>query len=338
MPGATGGRRTPRGAEPRREGRFELSTATERSIVPAGRRMPAGWPVVVAGLAALLVAWLGIVYFAEPWGTSLLPSGMDARCYWVPTLGDPYLHSNWTDQIAYPYSPAFLQLLTPIRLLPWQVFMAVWAAILIAAMTYMTGPRLIFLGLAFFGLMEIWGGNIELLVAVAIVLGFRWPAAWSFVLLTKIAPGIGLLWFVVRREWGSLAVALLSTAAVVAVSFVLLPDAWYRWPQVLASNVGKNGTWAAVPIPFIVRLPFAVALVIWGARTNRRWTVPVSAMLALPALWYGGLSIMVATLPLMNVRTWGELRATLARGRIELRAEVAKLRSRRPAAPAARAG
>ena len=104
-------------------------------------------------------------------GADLAGSGMDARCYWVPDLADPYLHSNWTDQIAYPYSPAFLQLLQPIRLLPWQVFMAIWAAILMAAMVYLTGPRLILLGLAFFGLMEIWGGNIELLVALAIVAG-----------------------------------------------------------------------------------------------------------------------------------------------------------------------
>ena len=94
----------------------------------------------------------------------------------------------------------FLQVLQPIRLLPWPAFMAVWAAILMAALVYLTGPRLILLGLAFFGLMEIWGGNIEMLVALAIVLGFRWPATWSFVLLTKVTPGLGLLWFLVRRE------------------------------------------------------------------------------------------------------------------------------------------
>jgi hypothetical protein len=240
----------------------------------------------------------------------------------VPDIANPYLHSNWTDQIAYPYSPAFLQILQPIRLLPWQVFEAVWAAILFAAMAYITGPRLILLGLAFFGLMEIWGGNIELLIALAIVLGFRWPATWSFVLLTKIAPGIGLLWFAVRREWRSLAIALGATIAVVAVSAAVQPDAWRRWVEVLVANAGKNGTWAAVPIPFAARFPVALLLVVWGARTNRRWTVPVSAMLALPALWYGGLSIALATLPLLNVRTWGELRATISGGRVELLAEL----------------
>ena len=281
--------------------------------------------VALVGLLALAVSWLGIVYFSEPWGTSLLPSGMDARCYWLPTLADPYLHSNWLDQIAYPYSPAFLQLLEPIRVLPWPVFVAAWTAILMAALAYMTGPRLILLGLAFFGLMEIWGGNIELLVAVSIVVGLRWPAAWSFILLTKITPGIGLLWFVVRREWKSLGIALGATAAIAAASFVLMPEAWQRWPQVLTGNLGKGGTWAAVPIPFPVRLPFAVALVVWGARTNRRWTVPVSAMLALPALWYGGLSIMIAVLPLLGVRSWAELRTVFARGRVELGEAIASL-------------
>ncbi len=280
--------------------------------------------VVVAGLIALAAAWIGIVYFAEPWGR-LAGSGMDARCYWAPDLSNPYVNSTWTDQIAYPYSPAFLQILQPIRLLPWQLFMAIWAAILMAAMVYMTGSRLILLGLAFFGLMEIWGGNIELLIALAIVLGFRWPATWAFVLLTKVTPGIGLLWFAVRREWRALAIALAATVAVVAVSAAIQPNAWLAWRDVLVSNAGKNGTWAAVPVPFLVRFPLAVVLVVWGARRNHRWTVPVSAMLALPALWYGGLSIMLGTLPLLGARRWGEVRQVLSGGWSELAGDLQHL-------------
>ena len=300
----------------------QLSSSNERPVALGGRPVPI---VAVAGLIALVAAWIGIVYFAEPCSLSALPSGMDARCYWVPDLSNPYLHSNWTDQIAYPYSPAFLQILEPIRLLPWQLFMAVWAAILMAAMVYLTGPRLILLGLAFFGLMEIWGGNIELLIAVAIVLGFRWPATWAFILLTKITPGIGLLWFAVRREWRALGIALAATVAVVAVSAAIQPSAWLTWRDVLISNAGKNGTWAAVPIPFAVRFPLAVLLVVWGARKNRRWTVPVAAMLALPALWYGGLSIMLATLPLLGARTWGDVRRVLSGGWSELAGEIGHL-------------
>ena len=46
----------------------------------------------------------------------------------------------------------------------------------------------------------------------------------------------------------------------------------------------------------MVRLPIAVAVVVWGARTDRRWTVPVACMLALPALWYGGLTMLLAVI------------------------------------------
>jgi hypothetical protein len=268
--------------------------------------------VVVAGVVLAIVAWALIVAFCEPFGR-LWGTGQDARSYWAPSLSDPYANADWTTPSAYPYAPVLLQVLQPIRLLSWQMFIAAWAAILIGAVAWLTGPRLVAAGILF-AAMELAGGNIELLLAAAIVLGFRWPSAWAFVLLTKVTPGVGLLWFVVRREWRPLALALASTAAVAAVSIVLAPDAWAQWPGVLLGIAGRGGTWAAVPIPFVVRLPFAIALVLWGARTDRRWTVPVASMLALPALWYGGFSMLLAVLPLLPARTLGELSDRIRRG------------------------
>jgi hypothetical protein len=254
------------------------------------------------GLAVAVAGWALIVAFAEPWGR-LWGTGQDARCYYQATLADPYLHSSWNDPIAYVYSPAFLQLLSPLTALPWQAFMAVWTGLLIGAVRFLTGPRLLAAGLLFpFTAMEVAGGNVSLLLAVAIVVGFRWPAAWSLVLLTKITPGIGLLWFAVRREWRSLFIAIGATALIAAVSAVFMPAAWRQWLDVIVANACKGGTWAAVPVPLLVRLPVAVAIVIWGARTDRRWTVPVAAMLALPALWYGGLSMLLAVIPLLPRR------------------------------------
>jgi hypothetical protein len=254
------------------------------------------------GLVIAIAAWALIVWFSEPWGR-LWGTGQDARCYYQATLADPYLHSEWNDPIAYVYSPAFLQLVSPLTALPWQAFMAAWTALLIAAVRFLTGPRLLAAGLLFpFTAMEVAGGNVSLLLAVAIALGFRWPATWALVLLTKITPGIGLLWFAVRGEWRSLAIALGATAAIAAVSYVTIPDAWPRWFEVIVANAGKGGTWASVPIPLLVRLPAAVALVVWGARTDRRWTVPVASMLALPALWYGGISMLLAVIPLLAER------------------------------------
>jgi hypothetical protein len=259
------------------------------------------------GLIAAVAAWAVIVIASEPWGR-LWGTGQDARCYWQATLADPYLHSDWNDPIAYVYSPAFLQLVTPLTALPWQAFMAVWAAILIGAAAFLTGPRLLAAGLLFpFTAMEIAGGNISLLLAVAIVVGFRWPAAWALVLLTKITPGIGLLWFAVRGEWRALLIAGGATVAVVVLSVLVMPQAWRDWIDVIVGNVGKGGTWASVPIPLWARLPVAVVVVVWGARSDRPWTVPVAAMLALPALWYGGLSMLLAVIILRDddrARRW----------------------------------
>jgi hypothetical protein len=257
----------------------------------------------LVGVVVAVVAWALVVVFAEPWGR-LWGTGQDARCYYQATLADPYLHSAWNDPIAYVYSPAFLQLVSPLTALPWQAFMAVWTALLIGAVRFLTGPRLLAAGLLFpFTAMEVAGGNVSLLLAVAIVVGFRWPAAWALVLLTKITPGVGLLWFVVRGEWRSIAIALGATAAVAAVSWVTMPEAWPRWFEVIIANAGKGGTWASVPVPLLIRLPAAVALVVWGARTDRRWTVPVASMLALPALWYGGISMLLAVIPLLEERS-----------------------------------
>jgi hypothetical protein len=250
----------------------------------------------IVGLALVAAIWLAIVVFSSPFGR-LWGTGQDAYCYWFPSLSDPYARSDWTDPIAYVYSPAFLQLLQPLRVLPWQAFVAAWTAVLMACVFVLTGRKWFVVGVVV-GLMELAGGNIHLLLAAAMVLGFRWPATWSLVLLTKITPGIGLLWFVVRREWRQLFIALGATAAIVAVSFLTMPDAWVQWVGVLSRIAGRDGTWAAVPIPFLARLPFAVALVVWGARTDRRWTVPVAGMLALPALWYGGLAMLLAVIAL----------------------------------------
>jgi hypothetical protein len=55
-----------------------------------------------------------------------------------------------------------------------------------------------------------------------------------------------------------------------------------------------------VPPPAIVRLPIAVLIVAWGARTDRPWTVAVAATLALPIIWPHGLTVALAAIPLLR--------------------------------------
>lgn len=260
----------------------------------------------------LVIAWSNpAIQATQPWNGQPV-TAQDARSYYGFDYAHLYLgRTDWNAIGAYPYSPAFAQLLFPLNLLPWPAFVAVWTAILIAAVWFLTGPEFFLLGLVV-GAMEIAGGNVSLLLALAIVQGFRHPWTWAFALLTKITPGVGLLWFLLRREWRQLAVALGATAAIAAVSYLLLPQAWHDWIDLLAGNTGKGGTWAAIPIPLLVRGPVGVALIAWGARRNQRWTVPVGAMLALPALWYGSLSMLLAVLPLTTreerSRAWARLR------------------------------
>jgi hypothetical protein len=289
---------------------------------PAARRID---PWLAAGFALAVVMWVLVLVWSDPsvqatqvWNGQPV-TAQDARSYYGFNYADLYAgRTDWNGIGAYPYSPAFAQLLFPLNLLPWPLFVAAWTAILIAAVWFLTGPDYFLLGLAV-GAMEIAGGNVSLLLALAIVKGFRHPWTWSFVLLTKITPGVGLLWFAIRREWRQLAIALGFTAAVVAVSYVTLPGDWRAWIDLLRSNTGKGGTWAAVPIPLLVRGPIGVALIAWGARRNQRWTVPVGAMLALPALWYGSLSMLLAVIPLTTPeergRAWARLRGAVSRNR-----------------------
>lgn len=274
-----------------------LALPGERSFADqAGLRRSS--PLEIGGWLVAIGTWLLLVALAQPMG-SALRTGQEAFCYWVASLHAPYALSDWTSPVAYVYSPAFLQAIAPLTELPWAAFFGVWTALLLAAVRFLTGPRLFAIGVLL-ATVELVGGNISLLLASAMVIGFRWPAVWAFVLLTKVTPGIGLLWFAVRREWRSLGIALGSTVLIVAVSAVVMPGAWLEWFGLLVRLAGRDGTWAAIPIPFLVRLPFAIAVVVWGARTNRRWTVPVAGMLALPALWYGGLTMLLAVIALRD--------------------------------------
>jgi len=275
-------------------------------------------PRVLLGIGVAIAMWVFVIAWSDPavnapdaWSGQPV-TAQDARSYYGLNLANLYEgRTNWNAIGAYPYSPAFATLVYPLNLLPWPLFVAAWTAILLGAAWLLTGPDFFLLGLLV-GAMEIAGGNVSLLLTLAIVQGFKRPWTWAFVLLTKITPGVGLLWFVLRREWRQLAIALGFTAAVVAVSFLLMPQAWRDWIALLAANTGKGGTWAAVPIPLVVRGPVGVALIIWGAPRNQRWVVPVGAMLCLPALWYGSLSMLLGVIPLATPeergRAWARVR------------------------------
>lgn len=253
-------------------------------------------------VAAVLAVWVATVAIADPYIAGGVGTGHDAHDYWLAARGtDPYANAfTWGLPGAYVYSPAFLQAFGPLLALPWQPFVAVWTAIALGALAWLSRPAAL-LAMLIVALPEIWGGNIHLLLALAIVLGFRYPAAWAFVLLTKVTPGIGLLWFALRREWRNLGIALGATVVVVAASFVIEPGLWPKWVAALAGNARTDPfVLGVIPIPLALRLPVALALLLWAAPRNARWAVPVACMLALPAWWVGGLTLLLAVPTLID--------------------------------------
>ena len=231
--------------------------------------------------------------------TGFVQTGVDAHSYWNSNPLDPYGSVRPGEQDAYFYAPVFTQLLGPLHLLPWPWFIALWTILLSAALVWQTGLWTGFALLALPVFADLTVGNIHLLLAAAIVGGFRWPWLWFLPLITKVTPGIGLLWFVVRREWRSLAIALGATAAISLISFVVDPHLWFEWVETLRAVSRDPATSFLVPIPLWIRLAAAVAVVIWGARTDRRWTVPVASMLALPILWINGMAMLVGVVALL---------------------------------------
>ena len=239
--------------------------------------------LLAIGLTVLgVVAWLPFILWPVTFDTAT-----DAHAYFV---GDDGVGWGGTD--SFVYSPAFDQIIEPLRWLGWDGFRTAWRLLEVGSLALMAGP-LTALGLFVRPIaVEVNIGNIHLMLGLAIVAGFRWPWIWSFVLLTKVTPGIGLLWFGIRREWRELAIALGATGAIAAVSFVIAPSDWFAWLAILSAPPVE----AAAPIvtaPLVVRLVLAGALITWGAPRGDRWTVLAAAFLALPLVWETALAMLV---------------------------------------------
>jgi len=222
----------------------------------------------------------------------------DSYAYWSVDLADPY-RAGVGEQDAFLYSPAVAQAFALLGHLPWEAFLFAWSGLLLGCVLWMAKGSWYWVLPLPPVLFDIIVGNVHILYAAAIVLGFRFPWTWSLMLLTKVTPGIGLLWFAVRREWRALAIALGATGAIVAVSYLMVPDLWRRWVDLLvASGRGEAPALALVHVPLLPRLAIAAVVIAWGALTDRPWVLPIALLVAQPVIWLAGLSILVGILPL----------------------------------------
>ena len=253
-----------------------------------------------ARFISLVFTGIGVVLAAYYWLqlTTTVGLPVDVRWYWEANPADLYPHPELLQQNGYNYSPAFELVVGWGRHLSFEQFTAIWRALLLVTLVWLAGPFTVFLLFLYPVASEVNAGNIQLLLAAAIVLGFRggaWPATWAFVLLTKVTPGVGLLWFALRRRWRDLTVALGVTAAIAATTFVLWPDRWFDWLALMTA-----GSPPPVPpfyLPFAPRFVAALAIVVVAAWRGWRWPVVVAGTLALPAFYTISPSMLVGVLP-----------------------------------------
>lgn len=265
-----------------------LLSARGRDFVDGLRRDPVATRACRHGL--WLVAGFSLAFLVGEILSGEL--GFDAHAYYgVWTHGS--LYSAPPEKVgAYLYSPAFAEAIRPLTLLPWPAFYALWLAAIAAAYLWLLAPLplrwrapLLVIALSFDS-----AGNVWAIFALVIVFGFRKPALWAIPALTKVTPFLGPVWFAVRREWRSVAVAVGATVAVAAVSAAASPHLWVDWFRFLSTThpttAGIASSSALLPTPILLglRLPVALALTIYAARRDRAWLLPVAMVFAVPVL------------------------------------------------------
>ncbi|MEW5991547.1 MAG: glycosyltransferase family 87 protein [Chloroflexota bacterium] len=241
---------------------------------------PAVQRAVADGLVIVGALWFFSSFFV--WGEPATRTPfVDGLAYWGVDRDHPYATASVGVSGSFLYSPVAALAFGVIGLLPQLVFVGLWAS-LIVALTVWLGlpwPR-IWLILLFPIARELLIGQFNVVATAAIVFGFGRPWLWAMPILTKVTPGVGILWFAVRREWRSLTIAVGVTATLAAASFAIRPDWWADWIALITSQQGNAGH----QLPYL-RYAIASAIVIWGARTDRPWTVPLGSFVALPVIY-----------------------------------------------------
>jgi archaellum biogenesis protein FlaJ (TadC family) len=127
---------------------------------------------------------------------------------------------------------------------------------------------------------EVLTGNIFLLLAASLVLMLRGhPWAVVLPLLTKVTPGVGVVIFIVRRDWKSLAVACSAVGVVFTLSALLDVDPWWHWATMLVTTGGEGQRWLVA-----AKAVVAVVLVVLAERLDRPWLIVVGVLCAMPVI------------------------------------------------------
>lgn len=231
----------------------------------------------------------------------------DTFAYWVAgnnvRMDLPVYSAGVGGYAAFLYPPVLAQLMAPLSVLPFPLVVWLWRAaelvcLRIAVGSWRNGGFALLLWPPL--IAEIDAGNVHLMIAASVAMAIRGDGrAVIPVALTKFASlaAVPMAWRIDRR---GVLLGGLAAVAIVAVSFALEPGLWWAYVEFLPKvprmdsapyNIGAG-------IPLILRLSAAALFAVLAVR----WRVlsALAATLALPVLWFHGLSVLVAVAPALG--------------------------------------
>lgn len=270
--------------------------------------MPSPLLVVLAAVGAALLLVVAVNRWAVP---------SDEHAYWLAAQrlinGEPIYDTSATivTPYAYWYPPVLAQVLVPVAaVLPAMAFTALWTVLLLACIWFLAarpplGPLGALALIAFLPVaVELWFRNIHLVLAVMVVLGLRrWPAAFAVGASIKLAPGLGIAYLAARGRWRDAGLATVVGIAILAVSFLLSPDAWRQFVEIVTAR-GPGEANGFLPIPYFIRAIAGLVLAVVAGRMRPSVGEPllvVAITVALPTLWFTALSMLAAVAYLLLV-------------------------------------
>jgi Glycosyltransferase family 87 len=275
------------------------------------RRFPSIALVVLATIGASLLVIVAVTEWRH---------FNDEHAYWLAAtrlamggpLYDPAAAPN--TPFAYWYPPPLAQVLAPFTsIVSADAFSVAWTALLLACLWWL-GGRNVLVALALIAFLpvavELRVRNVHLVVALLVVLALR--RSWGFwvpAAALKITPVLGIAYLAAAgRVRDAVKVGVLGLALLV-VSFVLGPDAWRAFLDVVGARAGTDGG-SLVAIPFALRFGAGVLLTIVAGLLAARAAhegrparvaeilLVVALTIANPTLWATAFSILIAIVPL----------------------------------------
>jgi hypothetical protein len=238
----------------------------------------------IGGYLAALAMYL-LIKNGDPFATSTdllayLRAGSDllaGREVYVGQIGDA---------LAFAYAPTWAVAFAAISWLPPTFVQLAMVGLDLGAIRYVTGSwrvtgYVLWVPLVVF---VISAGNVDLLIAAAIVMAWRKTGApLALFGLAKIAPFLGL-----PIPWRKDVILTLIIAVLITVPWLGLWTDWFDYLLRQPTSISIS-----LPLgPWWLRLPFALALLI----PRRSYTSGLAVVVAMPSLYLSTLTILIAPL------------------------------------------